>query len=247
MHLEFILIDKHNNTGISAPKRTVKWVKLSCRLLWLRVWKAWTPPSAWIWPRKSSQIRWRWLYIWMQVRYSMRSLLIWFFSTQLLSTSDIPSNPEIYATTPDFTKQSEYAVLTLMFLAVKYDLDNAKLTSVLNDLGVSEEVVEELVSAYEKNHTSLRIKSLTTGLCMPHVTNIEWKYVCDVKSSQVDASTGALNFRIDLGKYKELTGERQTISEFICTAEELQSLINRLKEIERNCERFMYGKFSTNY
>lgn len=155
---------------------------------------------------------------------------------------DIPSNPEIYATTPVYTKQAEYSVLTLMFLAIKYDLDNAKLRELLEEHGVSDLATEELISVYEKNQISLRIKNLTTGLSLPHVTNVEWKLSCDVKSSQIDSTTGALNFRINLGRYKELSGERETITEFVCNAEELQFLIGRLKEIERHCERVGTGK-----
>lgn len=150
---------------------------------------------------------------------------------------DIPSNPEIYATTPVYTKQAEYSILTLMCLAIKYDLDNAKLRELLVQHGVSDVTTEELISVYEKNQTSLRIKNLTTGLNVPHVSNVEWKLTCDVKSSQLDSTTGALNFRINLGRYKELSGERETITEFVCNAEELQFLIGRLKEIERHCER----------
>lgn len=136
-----------------------------------------------------------------------------------------------------YTKQAEYAVLTLMFLAIKYDLDNAQLRQLLEEHGTSDMATEELISVYEKNQTSLRIKNLTTGLSLPHVTNVEWKLTCDVKSSQIDSTTGALNFRINLGRYKELIGERETITEFVCNAEELQFLIGRLKEIERHCER----------
>lgn len=124
-----------------------------------------------------------------------------------------------------------------MFLAIKYDLDNAKLRELLEEHGVSEAATEELISVYEKNQMSLQIKNLTTGLSVPHVTNIEWKLTCDVKSSQIDSTTGALNFRINLGRYKEISGERETITEFVCNAEELQYLIGRLKEIERHCER----------
>jgi len=43
------------------------------------------------------------------------------------------------------------------------------------------------------------------------------------------------NFHINLGNFRPSSGERETIVEFICNAEELQSLINRLKEIERHC------------
>lgn len=129
-----------------------------------------------------------------------------------------------------------------MFLAVKHNLDNAQLRELLDQNGISNLASEELIRIFEKNQTSLRIKNLTTGLWMPHVTNVEWKLTCDVKSSQIDLATGALNFRINFGRFKELSGERESITEFICNVEELQFLIGRLKEIERHCERVSIGK-----
>lgn len=155
---------------------------------------------------------------------------------------DIPANPEIYATKPDYTKQAEYAILTLLFLAIKHDLDNLKLRSLLEQYGVSNLAIEELINVYEKNKMQLRIKNLTTGLNVPHVTNIEWKLTCDVKSSDIDSNAGALNFRINLGRFREETGERETITEFVCNVEELQFLISRLKEIERHCEKISSKK-----
>lgn len=129
-----------------------------------------------------------------------------------------------------------------MFLAVKHNLDNTKFRELLEQYGVSNLAIEEMISVFEKNQTSLRVQNLTTGLSMPHVTNVEWKLTCDVKTSQIDLATGALNFRINLGRFKELSGERETITEFVCNVEELQFLIGRLKEIERHCEHVSDGK-----
>lgn len=150
---------------------------------------------------------------------------------------DIPANPEIYASKADLTKQAEYAVLTLLLLAIKFDLDDQQLRELLESHKISGSVIEELISVYEKNKSSLRVKNLTTGLSLPHVTDVEWKLTCDVKSSNLDTLSGALNFRINLGRFKEITGERETITEFVCNVEELQLLIGRLKEIERHCEK----------
>lgn len=150
---------------------------------------------------------------------------------------DIPANPEIYASNADNTKQAEYSILTLLFLAIKYDLDNPKLRTLLQSHQVSELATEELVSVYDKNKASLRIKNLTTGLSLPHITNVEWKLTCDVKSSHLDSTDGALNFRINLGRFKDSTGERESVAEFICNVEELQLLVARLKEIERHCDK----------
>lgn len=151
-------------------------------------------------------------------------------------SADIPANPEIYATKADFTKQAEYSVLTLLLLAIKFDLDNEELRELLENHKISGPVIEDLVNVYEKNKSSLKVKNLTTGLSLPHVTDVEWKLTCDVKSSNLDSLSGSLNFRINLGRFKEITGERETITEFVCSIEELQLLVGRLKEVERHCE-----------
>lgn len=158
------------------------------------------------------------------------------------SLADIPANPEIYATNADLAKQAEYAVLTLLFLAIKHDFDNQKLRSLLMKHEVSPVVIEDLINAYDRNKSQLRIKNITTGLSLPHITNVEWKLTCDVKSSHVDGDSGGLLYRINLGRYKEVSGERESITEFVCNVEELQLLINRLKDIERHCEKVVNGK-----
>lgn len=155
---------------------------------------------------------------------------------------DIPANPEIYATKADHAKQAEYAVLTLLLLAIKHDLDNQKLRSLLDGLEISSIAIEELIGIYEKNKSQLRIKNITTGLNLSHITNVEWKLTYDVKSSHIDGDSGGLLFRISLGRFKEISGERESITEFVCNVEELQFLINRLKDIERHCDKIVNGK-----
>lgn len=150
---------------------------------------------------------------------------------------DIPTNPEIYATKPDYAKQAEFAVLTVIFLSIKHNFDSAKFRSLLESHNISAMAVDELIKVYETNKTELRIKNLTTGISLPHLTNVEWKLTCDVKSSQTDYGTGELTYNIHLGRYKEKTGEREAIADFVCNVEELQSLIYKLKEIERQYER----------
>lgn len=133
-------------------------------------------------------------------------------------------------------------MLTLFFLAIKHDLDNQKLRALLEKHEVSSVIAEELISVYDRNKSQLRIKNITTGLNLAHITNVEWKLTCDVKTSQIDTDSGGLLFRVNLGRFKEITGDREAIIEFVCNVEEMQFLINRLKDIERHCEKIAIGK-----
>ncbi|SPP88567.1 COMM domain-containing protein 3 [Drosophila guanche] len=145
--------------------------------------------------------------------------------------------PEIYANNAASAKQSEYAVVTLYAVATKHAWDALTLRQQLEALALHSSAVDELTRVYEDNRKDLVLRQLQVGHNFPHITDVQWRIACDVKSSTSDSSTGVAQFCINLGRFKQSSGERITIVEFVCNAEELQSLINRLKEIERHCNQ----------
>ncbi|KAH8276674.1 hypothetical protein KR044_008085, partial [Drosophila immigrans] len=146
--------------------------------------------------------------------------------------------PEIYATNAASAKQSEYAVVTLYAVATKQAWDSAKLRQQLETHALHTSALDELTRVYEDNRKELVLRQLQLGHNFPHITDVQWRIVCDaVKSSTSSHSNGAAHFIINLGQYRQSSGERLTIVEFMCNAEELQSLINRLKDIERHCNQ----------
>ncbi|XP_068159377.1 COMM domain-containing protein 3 [Drosophila tropicalis] len=145
--------------------------------------------------------------------------------------------PEIYATNAASAKQSEYGVVTLYAVATKHGWDSLHLRQQLESLNLHATAIDELTRVYEDNRKDLVLRQLQLGHNFPHITDVQWRIACDVKSSTSDSSTGVANFYINLGNYRQSSGERETIVEFMCNAEELQSLINRLKEIERHCHQ----------
>lgn len=178
----------------------------------------------------------------------------------------MPGNPEIYASRADHTKQAEYAILTLFFVALKHNWTSERLRTVLDQptLDISSAAIDELIDAYDTHRPDLYVHSLTTGgigggsqsaSALPHLTDVEWKLTCDVRSSQLpDAGScssagGPLNYTISLGRYQlsegQDSGERESIATFQCNVEELQSLIGKLKEAERHCERLAAAAMGT--
>lgn len=145
--------------------------------------------------------------------------------------------PEIYATNAASAKQSEYAVVTLYAVATKHGWDGVTLRQQLEAISVHPGAIDELTRVYDDNRKELVLRQLQLGHSFPHITDVQWRIVCDVKSSTSDCSTGAPHFIINLGHFRQSSGERVTIVEFVCNAEELQSLINRLKDIERHCNQ----------
>ncbi|ALC48925.1 CG12106 [Drosophila busckii] len=145
--------------------------------------------------------------------------------------------PEIYATHAASAKQSEYAVVALYAVATKHGWDGVTMRQQLESLGLHGAAIDELTRVYEDNHKDLVMRQLQLGHSFPHITDVQWRIVCDAKSSTADCSSGEPHFIINLGQQRSSSGERQTIVEFICNAEELHSLINRLKDIERHCRQ----------
>ncbi|XP_030386488.1 COMM domain-containing protein 3 [Scaptodrosophila lebanonensis] len=145
--------------------------------------------------------------------------------------------PEIYATNAASAKQSEYAVVTLYAVATKHAWDSMTLRQQLEGLSLHSSAVEELTRVYDEHRKDLVLRQLQVGENFPHITDVQWRIACDVMSSTSDNSSGEAHFYINLGSYRQGSGERITIVEFMCNAEELQSLINKLKEIERHCHQ----------
>lgn len=147
----------------------------------------------------------------------------------------IPPVPEIYSTNSIKAKQSEYAIVALYSLATKYGLDDISLRQLLEEHQVNPPVIEEIAKSYEEQRKQFFFRQLQVCHSFPHATDLQWRIIADVKSSTSDLSSKEVGFHINLGRYKQKGGERETIVEFLCNTEELQLLINKLKEIERHC------------
>lgn len=139
-------------------------------------------------------------------------------------------------------------MLSTFLLAIKHNFDSHSLKAQLDQHQLAASAVLELVQVYEDNRAALRIKNLMTGHSEPHITNAEWKLTCDIKSSEIDgvATTGdLLEYGVSLGRFTAKTGERESIADFVCNFEELQALVNRLKDIEKHCQKLTITSSST--
>lgn len=98
------------------------------------------------------------------------------------------------------------------------------------------ELVDELVITYKLHKDEFKQKSLTFAPSfLPYVNDIAWTLNCDVGSSSL-SKPGEINYKI------QFLGSNEVVTEFVCNPEELQSLINKLKEIERSCRRVASNK-----
>ncbi|XP_054730064.1 COMM domain-containing protein 3 [Anastrepha obliqua] len=155
----------------------------------------------------------------------------------LSSEASVPSVPDIYATNADKAKLSEYAVVSLLAVATKYGCDPTVFRTSLEKYEIQPTVLEELVRIYEEHGKELTLRQLHIGSDFPHITDVQWRIMADVRSSTSDCSSGEVSFHVNLGSFHETSGKRETAVEFVCSTEEMQLLINKLKEIERHCEK----------
>uniref|UniRef100_A0A1A9WIE5 COMM domain-containing protein 3 n=1 Tax=Glossina brevipalpis TaxID=37001 RepID=A0A1A9WIE5_9MUSC len=149
----------------------------------------------------------------------------------------IPPVPEIYLKNSGEAKQSEYAVITLFALATKHALDNLSLRQLLEDQQLSQVIIEELVRTYEEHRQDFVMRQLNLGHYLPNITDVQWRIMADVKSSTSSQSSGEVGFHINLGYYHPHSGDRESVVDFICNTEEVQLLINKLKDVERQYEK----------
>lgn len=112
------------------------------------------------------------------------------------------------------------------------------LRQLIEEQEINAAVIEELTRTYEEQRKQLFLRQLQVSHSFPHITDLQWRIVADVKSSTSDHSSEQVGFYINMGRYKQKGGERETIIEFLCNTEELQLLINKLKEIERHSEKW---------
>lgn len=150
----------------------------------------------------------------------------------------------------------EYCLSSLYSVAIKHQLERNCLQQFLERRlqHLNPEMMQLLLNVYERNRNKLTEKFATIGgNGYPHVTDIKWRQMTTVKSSSMNGnrrssgagSDGEVTFLINMGCFREAShlqeegeGERKTIAEFVCNTEEMQLLINKLKEVQRHCVKF---------
>lgn len=125
-------------------------------------------------------------------------------------------------------------------MAVKYGLDNESFKLFLDQNNIPISIVSELLNTYDTYSKDiyefiLRNEKPTAT----NVTDVAWKLQCDYKSSACNDKSKEIIYNINLGNFNSETGNRETVTEFECNPEELQSFINKLKEIERHCDKLI--------
>lgn len=155
------------------------------------------------------------------------------------SILDLPTYPQISNNDQKLICQSEYSIATLFCVAIKHNYETEKLKGFLELVPVDKNAIFEITNVYEQYRDDLIVEICKqTNRAMPQkVTEVDWKLSCDVRTSVRDSVTGELSYKINFGNFDAAKGIRNDLTEFTCNSEELQSLINKLKDIERHCDK----------
>lgn len=154
------------------------------------------------------------------------------FNKQLLSVA-LPARPEIYDSPVGLeAKQADFAVSSILLLAAQHSTDLISLRQLLDRHKINNQTVEQLVESYEKfqNEITARLAKQGYSHNIPELTSVSVEIQQKIPSNE-------LVYKINLQSFDHKSGRDKTIQEMFCNQEELQSLINKLKDIERHCEK----------
>ena len=119
-----------------------------------------------------------------------------------------------------------------LLLAAKHSTDLIDLRQLLDHHNINNQTVEQIIESYEKfkDELSARLARQGNSHNIPHIHSVSIEV-------QQTLATGEIAYKINLLSFDHKTGDNQIVQEIFCNQEELQSLINKLKDVERHCER----------
>lgn len=90
--------------------------------------------------------------------------------------------------------------------------------------------MEQLSESYDKFKEEIIARLSTQGNShnIPNWSNV---------AVDVQLASGEIKYKLNIQTFDQLAGQNKTIQEIFCNQEELQSMINKLKDIERHCEK----------
>lgn len=136
----------------------------------------------------------------------------------------------------DTINQAEYALVSLVVLSAKHNLSSNELKYLLSLQKLGDSVSDKICREYEVSLPELKTKLSTYGHTEPFITDVNWKMSCNIQSSSVN-SNAELMYNISMEGMDNTSGHSRSITNFTCNTEELQSLIAKLKDIEKHCEK----------
>lgn len=144
----------------------------------------------------------------------------------------LPARPEIYdADATSQVKQADFAVCAVLVLGAQHSTDSIELRQLLDHHKLNNQKIDQLIEAYEKfkDEITLKLAKIGNSHGIPDLTNVTVEV-------QQELSTNELIYKVNFHSFNHAEGKTRVIQEVFCNHEELQSLINKFKDIERHCK-----------
>lgn len=144
----------------------------------------------------------------------------------------LPSRPEIYnSDASSQVRHADFAVCAVLVLGAQHSTDSVELRQLLDHHKINNQTLEQLFETYEKSKDEITLKLAKIGNShgIPDLTNVTVEV-------QQELSTNELIYRVNFHSFNHAEGKSRVIQEVFCNHEELQSLINKFKDIERHCK-----------
>ncbi|XP_055606142.1 COMM domain-containing protein 3 isoform X2 [Uranotaenia lowii] len=135
------------------------------------------------------------------------------------------------------SNDGHYALTTILIMASKQKYSEQQIYQLLESYLSNAEIIQRIASKYETQRDRFIHLNASYGITLPHVTDANWTLRSDLSSSSYSITAGNLSFLIELESFNRKNSEKTSIVRFTCTPEELQLFINKLKDIELNCDK----------
>ncbi|CAI9716543.1 Hypothetical predicted protein [Octopus vulgaris] len=129
-----------------------------------------------------------------------------------------------------------YGCMSLLIAeATKTDADVNSLTSLLEECNFSKDRIKTFLEVFHENKPFLQALLANTTESLPHIVDVKWRLDYYIKSNQLERIHQPVYL---LTLLSEVPGEKKLKElSFSCTVEQLQSLVNKLRDATRSLQR----------
>jgi len=159
---------------------------------------------------------------------------------QKTDESKLNEHAVLSKTDPINVKHCYSSLVSFILESAKINADPLILKGVLEQENVDSQRIEFIVNLYSNTKEAIRILLSTTNFHYPHITGIDWRLDYFIKSNSMEkVNNPVYMISLETKKSKQLgtDGNDTENVEFTCTLEQLQDLLNRLRDAAKQVER----------
>jgi len=141
---------------------------------------------------------------------------------------------------PIALKQAYGALVGFILEVAKMNADPLVLKGVLEQENAESQRVEAVTNFYSTTKEAIRTLLSTTSFHYPHITGIDWRLDYFMKLNSMEKANTPVYFLSLETKKPQQLGEQEDDTgkvEFTATLEQLQDLLNKLKDAAKQVER----------